>query len=77
MYSLYANDDNISYGIQRFIVDTEEDIDFLPISTKPGSSALVIDTSSFYILNHSKKWIKLKKENNNSSQGFLEWQTFF
>ena len=48
---LYANDDNISYGIQKFILDTEEDIEFLPISAKPGSSALVIDTSSFYILN--------------------------
>ena len=76
MYSLYANDDNISYGIQKFILDTEEDIEFLPISAKPGSSALVIDTSSFYILNHSKKWVELKKENNNLNQGFLEWQTF-
>lgn len=74
MYSLYANNDDISYGIQKFIVDTIEDIEFLPISANPGSSALVIDTSSFYILNHSKKWVKLNT--NISNQNFLEWEIF-
>ena len=76
MYSLYANDDNISYGIQKFIVDTEEDVEFLPKTAKPGSSALVISTSNFYILNHNKEWKKIKKENNSSIETFLEWDTF-
>lgn len=76
MYSLYANDDDISYGIQKFIVDTEEDVEFLPKTAKPGSSALVIGSSTLYILNHEKNWKKMKKENNSSIETFLEWDTF-
>lgn len=76
MYSLYANDDDISYGIQKFIVDTEEDVEFLPKTAKPGSSALVIGSSRLYILNHEKQWKEIKKENGGSTEAFLEWEVF-
>lgn len=51
MYRLYANDDNIAYGIKKFIVDNDNDISELPTSGTPGSSALVLSTSTIYILN--------------------------
>ena len=74
MYSLYANDDNISYGIQKFVLDTDSDITNLPVDIKPGSSALIINSSNIYVLNHEKKWIKIKS--NEAAISFLEWGRF-
>ena len=74
MYSLYANDDNISYGIQKFVLDTDSDIINLPVGIKPGSSALIINSSNIYVLNHEKKWIKIKP--NEAAISFLEWGIF-
>lgn len=60
MFSVYANDDDILYGIQKFVLDTEADIPYLPAAQlKAGSTALVIETSDTYMLNHSKIWKKL------------------
>ena len=60
MYSLYANDDDILYGIQKYIVDTEEDMEDLPNHARAGSTAFVIETSTTYILNHNKEWKEIK-----------------
>ena len=59
MYSLYANNDDISYGIKKFILDTEDDLQNLPKGVRPGSSALVISTSKVYVLNHEGYWIEI------------------
>lgn len=60
MFSIYSNDGNISYGIQKFILDTETDLQYLPSAQqKAGSIAFVIETSDTYILNNSKQWKKL------------------
>lgn len=74
MYSLYANDDDVSYGIKKFVLDSEEDVDILPTNIKAGSSALVIGTSQFYMLNNQKEWVEVTNTQNISS--FLEWQAF-
>lgn len=75
MYSLYANDDDVAYGIQKFILDTEEDIKTLPTQVRAGSSALVIETSSVYVLNHQQQWIKIRNDEENTKT-FLEWEAF-
>lgn len=74
MYSLYANDDDILYGVQKFILDSEEDIEILPKTVKAGSSALIIETSDIYVLNHKAEWIKSK--NPGAIGAFLEWGSF-
>ena len=74
MYSLYANDDDILYGVQKFILDSEEDIEILPKTVKAGSSALVIETSDIYVLNHKAEWIKSKYPG--AIGAFLEWGSF-
>lgn len=76
MYSLYASDDNISYGIKKFILDTEEDINMLPKNIQSGSSALVMNNSQLYILNNEKKWIKLNNSIPTDIKTFLEWEIF-
>ena len=74
MYSLYANDDDILYGVQKYILDTEEDVEILPTDVKAGSSALVVETTQFYVLNNRKEWVKMAKNENLDT--FLEWGTF-
>lgn len=76
MYRLYANDDNITYGIKKFIVDNDNDIDKLPTSGTPGSSALVLSSSTIYILNTQQHWIKMETVFNPSIISFLEWGIF-
>lgn len=74
MYSLYANDDDILYGIQKYIVDTEEEMQSLPNHARAGSTAFVIDTSTTYILNHNKKWIKIKNSSSVPGTGGILWE---
>lgn len=43
--------------VREFVVDTNEDIAKIDVSQlKPGSRVFVINTSTWYMLNHSKKW---------------------
>lgn len=74
MYSLYANDDDILYGIQKYIVDTEEEMKTLPNYTRAGSTAFVIETSTTYILNHSKEWKKIKSNSSAPGIGGIFWE---
>ena len=75
-YALYANDDNIVYGVKKFVVDKEEDIKELPISITPGSSALILSSSTFYVLGNMHQWIKIDKNTNQEIASFLEWGIF-
>ena len=74
MYSLYANDDDILYGIQKYIVDTESDMETLPNHAKAGSTAFVIETSKTYILNHSKVWKEIKSNSPGINGENLFWE---
>lgn len=50
MYSLYADRNDIAYGVKKFIVDTVNDLQTLPNDAQPGSSVFVIGTSKTYML---------------------------
>ena len=76
MYRLYANDDNITHGTKKFIVDNDDDIKELPTSGTPGSSALVLSSFTIYILNTQQRWIKMETVFNPSVTSFLEWGIF-
>ena len=55
-YSITGNSGHIAYGIKRFVVDTEAEIDNLPIYITSGSVAFVIETSKTFMLNNAKEW---------------------
>lgn len=59
-FSVFANSGRRAYGIKDFIVDTPSDIKNLSVSYTPGCMAFVISDSTYYMLNHQKKWIKIK-----------------
>lgn len=54
--SIVSNSGKKAYGIKHFIVDTANDINNLTTDCTPGSTALVIENSTTYILNTQHKW---------------------
>jgi hypothetical protein len=47
------------YGIKEYVVDKESDVKDLPTNAKAGSTAICIETSSVYMINSSREWVKL------------------
>lgn len=61
MYTIVANGDNISSGINFYLVDTKEQLNNL--YPRPGSKAYVLEDSKTYILSHKKssdRWMEYK-----------------
>lgn len=58
MLSLYANSNDILYGIKKYVADTEADITSLPTNIKPGSMVFVIGSGNCYMLGSSGTWTK-------------------
>ena len=74
-YTLYANDDNIAYGVKKFIVDTTADLAQLPKNITPGSSALVIKTSTIYMLSNEHNWEKITiASGEGGANTLLDWK---
>lgn len=59
MITITANDKKISYGIKKYLLDTDAEIKSLTTKDAPGSLAFVSSTSNKYILNNSKQWVKI------------------
>jgi len=60
MFSITKQSDNISPYIVEYVADTEADVAQLPTtSAYPGSTCLVIETATVWILNNNRKWVKL------------------
>lgn len=57
-----------SYNVVKLILDTEDDVAYLPRDFAPGSTAFVISTSENYMLNSNGEW---KKINFNTSVAVL------
>ena len=59
MISINANNGKISYGVKHYILDTQDDVKNLSHKTAAtGSTAFVIDTSKYYMLNSNNEWIE-------------------
>lgn len=61
MYTIVANGDNISSGINFYLVDTKDQLNQL--YPRPGSKAYVIEDSKTYILSHRRtgeRWVEYK-----------------
>lgn len=60
MYSIIKQSDNISPYVIEYVADTEADVKNLPTKgANPGSTCIVADTASVYILNNAREWVKL------------------
>lgn len=60
-YSSYQNSDNIVPYYVALIADTEEDIPNLPTDYAPGSTCLVVENSSLWILGNDSTWYNLSE----------------
>ncbi len=58
-YSSYQNSDNIVPYYAALVADTNADVDELPTDFAPGSTCLVIEDSSLWILGNDKIWHKI------------------
>lgn len=68
MFSIFSNSEKVRYGQKEFVVDFESDVATLPTNCEPGSKALVIETSQYYMLNHNKQWVKVYLTSGNSGE---------
>ena len=69
MYSMTHEHNEQAYGLKRYVVDTEADIATLPANVPtiiPGSTAFVIGTSTTYMLNNQRQWVKINIGSNSS-----------
>ena len=55
-YALNKQDDNIVYGVVEFYADSIDDIATLPTSYTPGSTCLVKEGPSVYVLTTEQRW---------------------
>lgn len=60
MFTLVQYRNMYNAAIEQYVVDTPMDIETLPTDGAAGSKAFVIENSTYYMLNHEKKWIKVK-----------------
>ena len=59
MYGVTANGDNIQSGVTEFVVDKLTDVDTLPTNIGAGSSCIVLENSSVWMLGNDGKWHQL------------------
>jgi hypothetical protein len=60
MITIGSNGERIAYGIKHYNLDSEEDLQKLPIENEfMGSTCFVIETSKYYMLNSDHKWIQI------------------
>ena len=61
MISRISQNGQTQYGIYNYVLDSESDVKSLPKlnEVKAGSSAFVIETSQYYMLDHAGNWRKV------------------
>lgn len=73
MFSVYSNAGKITYGQKVWVADSENDIATMPTNGQAGDLVFCIETSQYYMLNHSKTWCEVEL---GSSSPFDENATF-
>lgn len=59
MIGAMSQSGHTTYGYREFVIDTVDDLDYLPIDVPMGSIAFVIASSSVYMLNGKREWIEI------------------
>lgn len=64
MGSTVKNSGRIAYGVKSMVFDTLDDLrHYDPVNLATGSTAFIIDSSTHYMLNSKKVWIKVNLSN--------------
>ena len=70
MFNLVSTNGVPAYGVKEFAVDLESDLQTIDTADlAPGSVAFIIENSKYFMLNGSKKWIKVTLATGTSSGG--------
>lgn len=71
MISRISQGGQIQYGVYDFVLDSTADLVSLPglDHIKAGSTAFVIETSQYYMINHAGAWVKVTLATNNPGGG--------
>ena len=60
MVTIGANGNKIVYGIKHYNLDTEQDINAIDVRKEiMGCTCFIIETSKYYMLNSSLRWIEI------------------
>ncbi len=59
MIGIMKTSGHVTYGLKEYVVDSEADIEYLPLDGVMGSTAFVIETGDVYVLNGKKEWVKI------------------
>ena len=59
MIIITSNSGHTAYGLKSFVIDTKEDLDYLPIDVPMGSTAFCVEDSSVYMINSSGEWVEI------------------
>lgn len=57
-YGVSAQGGKIGYNVKHYTVDTFADMQKLPTSAAPGSTAFVVYTSQSFMLNNKREWVE-------------------
>ena len=68
-HNITANDDTITYGIKKIMVDSKAELKELPYKLTPGSKALDVSTMDLYLLNNHNTWVKIKNLKSDGGSG--------
>lgn len=68
-HNITANDDTITYGIKKIMVDSKVELKELPYKLAPGSKALDVSTMDLYLLNNHNTWVKIKNLKSDGGSG--------
>lgn len=69
MMNLIFQSGRKAYGVNHYVIDTEDEVSNLPTDCAMGSAATVIATGNNYILNGQKAWVKQPESSSSSSSG--------
>ena len=58
-FQIYMNDNDYPGYHVEIVVDSRDEIEEVPTTYAPGSSCLVTEDSSVWILNTQKEWIEI------------------
>ena len=68
-HRIFAQNGKPVYGIKNYVLDTTADLQKLPVSDTPGSTAFVVSEGKTYILNNSEQWVATNSSSTTVSTG--------
>ena len=69
MINIASQFGQVSYNVVKLILDTADDVAYLPQGFAPGSTAFVIENSDQYMLNSKGEWKKVKMNSTSGGSG--------